>query len=676
MNGLADTRIETPTPLQQLVVPVALQGKHLLVKTEAADEGAFLIPILQTLTTNGEVSGTRVLILTPSIERARIIDERIWALGYHAQISSASVSMKGDKKEQENAVLDGAPVIVANPGRLVDILEKTRVGFKNLTTIVIDEAHNMENFNLVSRVKSILELVENTPQVMVFSTSMNKATQELAKTALVNPEYIGFDESEIDASVPKEKEPSAPPVDEKTAQERLKKISVKVVLNPEKNQEKTTEEAAVEAELVEETTSETELNEEASNNSEVLEETTVEAEAKSEENNAEATLEVAEVAEVETPDQTDETEEVSNIEETKEDSVSPEEKLKKASVKVVLNPKKAEESAVKGESEEAETKVEEDAPEEQATPEANEASEQKDAVKPKEKLKAASIKVVLKQDRVEVEDNSADKDSDNAKPDPITGDLTQGYINVPPRMKISTLMAHLEKSPTDKVVVFAASKRTTDRLFRIILKKNWGVVSVHEGIDQATFDERFEKFTSGEMKVLLVGGIPAKDINIDEVKQVINYDVPGDVDEYRYRAELVGNGKAARIVSLVSKMDKEDIDRIVKEAGYAPVEITLPDEIKEKKQRKKPAAKKSDEEKSTKPNKRTAKGPRDSKRGRGGNNATRNDRNKANPKAKTRSPKKEYELPRPSYDGLSGGRDGKDSGKSGGMFGWVKKLFN
>ncbi len=669
MNGLADTRIETPTPLQQLVVPVALQGKHLLVKTEAADEGAFLIPILQTLTTNGEVSGTRVLILTPSIERARIIDERIWALGYHAQISSASVSMKGDKKEQENAVLDGAPVIVANPGRLIDILEKTRVGFKNLTTIVIDEAHNMENFNLVSRVKSILELVENTPQVMVFSTSMNKATQELAKTALVNPEYIGFDESEIDASVPKEKEPSAPPVDEKTAQERLKKISVKVVLNPEKNQEKTTEEAA----LVEETTSETELNEEASNNSEVLEEATVEAEAKSEENNAEATLEVAEVAEVETPDQTDETEEVSNIEETKEDSVSPEEKLKKASVKVVLNPKKEEESTDNKETEEVE---EEAHSSEEVAPEKKETPEQVDTVKPKEKLKAASIKVVLKQDRVEVEDNSAYKDSDNAKPDPIAGDLTQGYINVPPRMKISTLMAHLEKSPTDKVVVFAASKRTTDRLFRIILKKNWGVVSVHEGIDQATFDERFEKFTSGEMKVLLVGGIPAKDINIDEVKQVINYDVPGDVDEYRYRAELVGYGKAARIVSLVSKMDKEDIDRIVKEAGYAPVEITLPDEIKEKKQRKKPAAKKSDETKATKPNNRGTKAPRESKRGRGGNNATRNDRNKANPKAKTRSPKKEYELPRPSYDGLSGGRDGKDSGNSGGMFGWVKKLFN
>ncbi len=663
MNGLADTRIEKPTPLQQLVVPVALQGKHLLVKTEAADEGAFLIPTLQTLTTNGEVSGTRVLILTPSIERAKIIDELIWALGYHAQISCASVSMKGDKKEQENAVLDGAPVIVANPGRLVDILEKTRVGFKNITTIVIDEAHNMENFNLVSRVKSILELVENTPQVMVFSASMNKATQELASTALTNPECIGFDESEIEPSLPKVKEPAAPPVDEKTAQERLKKISVKVVLNPEKNEEKTDEEAKVETEAVEKTP----------NKSEEIEEVSVEAEAKVEEVASETKPETVEEAEeTDTPVEVVQAE--SDSEEAKEDDISPEEKLKKASVKVVLNPKKEEESASKEETAEVEEEV---ALVEEVASEKKEAPVQVDATKAKEKLKTASIKVVLKEDRVEEnEEKPEEKVSDNSKPEPIAGDLTQGYIHVPPRMKISTLMAHMEKSPTDKVVVFAASKRTTDRLFRIILKKNWGVVSVHEGIDQATFDERFEKFTSGEMKVLLVGGIPAKDINIDEVKQVINYDVPGDVDEYRYRAELVGNGKAARIVSLVSKMDKEDIDRIVKEAGYAPVEITLPEEVKEKKQRKKPAAKKSDEAKTPKSKNRAAKGPRENKRGRDGNNTTRNGRNKANPKAKVRSPKKEYELPRPSYDGLSGGRDGKDSGKSGGMFGWVKKLFN
>ncbi len=623
MNGLTDTRIEKPTPLQKLVVPVALQGRHLLVKTEATDEGAFLIPALQALTTNGEVSGTRVLILTPSKERAKVIDELIWALGYHAQISSVSVSMNGNKKEHESAVLDGAPVIVANPGQLVDILEKTKFRFNNITTIVIDKAHEMENFNLVSRVRSIFKAIDNDPQVMVFSASINKATQELAKSMLKNPEYIGLEEEEI-ASLNKQLEaasaPPAQPIDEETAQKRLDKVSVKVVLNPEKNGKKEDEQVS---------------DSEAQESS------------KKSENEVAATP-------TEVGNDGEDQEEVKAESDSKAEVINPEEKLKEASIKVVLNPDKEEESAEKVE----ESKVETESTD--ANTDTKAPAKAEFDVDPEEKLKSVSIKVVLKKD---LEPQPENDKSTNGKakeaPEAIDADLTQGYIHVPPRMKISTLMVHLEKSPLDKVVVFAASKRTTDRLFRIILKKNWGVVSVHEGIDQATFDERFEKFESGEMKVLLVGGISAKDIAIDNVKQVINYDVPGDVDEYRYRAELVGHGKATRIVSLVSKMDKEDMDRIVAEAGYPPVEITLPDEIKEKKQNKK-AAKKSPSPKKAKPSAKPTRRAKEEKPKRG-------ERRKPAKRGATK------ELPRPSYEGLSGGREGKDSG---GVFGWVKKLFS
>ena len=555
MNGLADTNMNEPTPLQQNVLPAALEGKSLLVKCDAEDEGAFLIPALQTLTMNGEVSGTRILILTPSIERAKKIDELVWALGYHAQISPADVSMKGDKSEQEKAVLDGAPVIVANPGRLIDILEKTNTRLNSLATIVIDEAHNMENYSLVSRVKSILKYVDNSPQTLIFSESMNKATSQLADAALMDPVYIGFDKKKKQPQVSDTKEDL--PVEEK-----LKQASVKVVLNPE-------------------------------------------------------------AEEAESPDET-------NGKEISNEEKSPEEKLEEASVEVVLDPEEKDEDTDHD---------------------------------PKEKLKDASVKVVLKDEAEE--------------PEPIPSDLTQAYINVPPRMKISTLLAHLESSPIEKVIVFTASKRTVDRLFRIILKKNWGVVSVYDGIDKETYDERFAKFTSGEMKVLLAGGLSASEIEIDEVQQVINYDVPGEVEEYRYRAELVGNGKAARMVSLVSKMDKEDIDRIVAEVGYAPAELKLPKEVKEKKQ-KKPENKKAQPTK--KPTDRSQSGRSDhrSKRNSGtgkdnrrsGSKGGKNQRGSSKSKNKSQ---KGHELPRPTYEGLSGGRDGN---KSSGVFGWVKKLFD
>lgn len=233
LNGLVDTRIEKPTPLQQEVIPQALEGKHLLVKNESEDNGAFLIPALQKLIANGEVNGTRILILTPSIERAKAIDEMIWAMGYHAQVSSTSLSMKGDKVAQEQAVLDEAPVIVANPGRLVDILEKTKKTFTDLECVVIDEAHNMENFSLVGRVKSIFEFIENQPQVLIFSGTMNNATKQLAENALKNPELIGFQSTDIEEK--KAVEPAE--IDEEEVKEKLEQASVKVVLNPEEKKD-------------------------------------------------------------------------------------------------------------------------------------------------------------------------------------------------------------------------------------------------------------------------------------------------------------------------------------------------------------------------------------------------------------------------------------------------------
>lgn len=564
LNGLVDTRIEKPTPLQQEVIPQALEGKHLLVKNESEDNGAFLIPALQKLIANGEVNGTRILILTPSIERAKAIDEMIWAMGYHAQVSSTSLSMKGDKVAQEQAVLDGAPVIVANPGRLVDILKKTKKTFTDLECVVIDEAHNMENFSLVGRVKSIFEFIENQPQVLIFSGTMNNATKQLAENALKNPELIGFQSTDIEEK--KAVEPAE--INEEEVKEKLEQASVKVVLNPEEKKD----------------------NKDTQKSEKILNQV-----------------------------QDDENEVPSNrkTEPVEIDQKEVEAKLEKASVKVVLNPEKKE----------TENKT-------------NSGSDSEKA--PAEKLKEASVSVVLKKDQT-------DEPS-------VPKNLEQGYINVPPRMKISTLMAHLENSKIERIVVFTASKRTADRLFRIILKKSWGVVSVDESINKETFNERFQKFTSNEMKILIVGGMSATDIEIDKVTQVINYDVPNEVEEYRYRAELVGSKKAGQMVSLVSKIDRDDIEKITNEVGYAPEEIKLPEEVKKKKKGKSSNNKKRNKNQN-KPHNKTRRGSSNNKRA----------------KKKKETADNSYGLPRPSYDGLSGGREGD---RSGGVFGWVKKLFN
>lgn len=246
---------------------------------------------------------------------------------------------------------------------------------------------------------------------------------------------------------------------------------------------------------------------------------------------------------------------------------------------------------------------------------------------------------------------TSSKTSSNGTQEPaITSDLTQYYINVPPRSKISTLMTHLDNHKADSVVIFTASRKTADRLYKILRKSNRRAVSLHDKIDKNTFNERFKRFTSGNVQHMVVGQISADDLPLEHASQVINYDVPEDVNEYKLRAELVGNGKATRITSFVSKQDRSDIKQICKSLGYAPEEIPLPKNVKDKistrgKTRSKP------------------------KKGRG--------HGKPGQKKK-KTGRKLHELPRPTFDQLEGGRSGKQKKKKEkkGIIGFLKNLFD
>lgn len=535
INGLADISLEEPTPLQYKVVPATLEGKNLLVKNENADEGAFLIPVLQNILNHGEVKETRILILTPSKERAKKIDELVWAMGYHAQISSAAIAMGGTKDEQKLALEDGAPVIVANPGQLLSILYKSDFRFKNISSVIIDNGHEMDNYNLVSKVNSVFKFIDGKPQILVHSAELNKATKELSSNLFVDTVVVGFNADALE-NTSKSKNPAQVDDSKKTKNADDKNADEEVSNTSKKTQQQHPD------------------NSKGNKGGQQL---------------------------------------------------SPEKKLEKLPFNVILK---------------------KDLPEQKEEKEVKQSSSNKA--------------------------QAAKKNAANTPP-PLTGKLSQYYINVPPRMKISTLMVHLENTLNGRVIIFTASKRTANRLFRIILKKNWGVVSVYDGIEKEVFEERYNKFASGDMKILLVGSIPAKDLDIENVSQVINYDVPTETDEYRYRAELVKNGKATQLVSLVSKMDKQDMNSIVKEVGYPPTEISLPDEIKEKKRSKKGSKRNSSHKKA------------DFKRGK------KQSKHKKDFTKKSKKPKSKKELPRPNYDGLAGGRDGESKG----VMGWLKKLF-
>ncbi|HET6527488.1 MAG TPA: DEAD/DEAH box helicase [Balneolaceae bacterium] len=238
------------------------------------------------------------------------------------------------------------------------------------------------------------------------------------------------------------------------------------------------------------------------------------------------------------------------------------------------------------------------------------------------------------------------------KPPEVSDSLSHGYIYVPPRMKISTLMAHLEEIANDRCVIFTASKRGTDRLYRILRKSNYKTTSLHGKLSDEKRAQRFANFTNGDIQFLLVSDISASELDLREVKQVINYDVPNDADEYRFRADLVGIGKTTRLLSLVSKQDRSDINLLENELGQAPKEFALPEKVKQELNKRKSQKKKRS------PGKKSKSQNRNNGRGK-----------------KPQKKKKELELPRPSFDKLSGGRTGEKDTKTG-VIGMLKKIFS
>jgi superfamily II DNA/RNA helicase len=244
-----------------------------------------------------------------------------------------------------------------------------------------------------------------------------------------------------------------------------------------------------------------------------------------------------------------------------------------------------------------------------------------------------------------------------AEPPAIESGLSHGYIYVPNRMKITTLMAHVEETPTDNCVIFTASKRGTDRLYRSLREQDLKATSLHGKLSDEKRAQRFANFANGDVQYLLVADIPAAELDLDRVTQVINYDVPNDPDEYRYRASLVGSGKASRLVSLVSKQDRSDINVLESKLGEAPKELELPQKVKQKlKERKKG-------NKSNKSSKKSSKS----------SNQKKKRRNNGRKKEKS----DDLELPRPSFDKLSGGRQGKaKKDQKSGVISLIKELFS
>ncbi len=192
-KALKEEGYTTPTPIQSKAIPIILQQRDLLgcAQTGTGKTAAFAIPMLQLLYNNPlqrhEKSRIRSLILTPTRELAIQIGESFAAYGRHTGIRHTVVFGGVGQKPQTDALQRGVDVLIATPGRLLDLINQGFIKLNQLEQFVLDEADRMLDMGFVHDVKKVIKLLPAKRQSLFFSATMPPAIVVLANTILTNP---------------------------------------------------------------------------------------------------------------------------------------------------------------------------------------------------------------------------------------------------------------------------------------------------------------------------------------------------------------------------------------------------------------------------------------------------------------------------------------------------------
>ena len=193
LKALAVEGYSTPTPIQQQAIPLVLERRDLLgcAQTGTGKTAAFAIPILQILYTQKQHRpGIKVLILTPTRELAIQIDESFAAYGKFTGISHTVVFGGVSQLHQTNALKRGVDVLIATPGRLLDLMNQGFIDLRHLEIFVLDEADRMLDMGFIHDVKKVIVRLPAKRQTLFFSATMPPEIQKLADVLLTNPAKV------------------------------------------------------------------------------------------------------------------------------------------------------------------------------------------------------------------------------------------------------------------------------------------------------------------------------------------------------------------------------------------------------------------------------------------------------------------------------------------------------
>jgi len=197
LRAVEEEGYTNPTPIQIQSIPAVLKGGDLLAaaQTGTGKTAGFTLPILQRLmeskpTTTSARRQIRALILTPTRELAAQVQQSVLTYGKYTGLKSAVIFGGVGANPQINAIKNGLDILVATPGRLIDLMGQGHISLKEIEILVLDEADRMLDMGFLPDIKRILTALPKTRQNLLFSATFSAEIKALANTLLKSPALI------------------------------------------------------------------------------------------------------------------------------------------------------------------------------------------------------------------------------------------------------------------------------------------------------------------------------------------------------------------------------------------------------------------------------------------------------------------------------------------------------
>jgi ATP-dependent RNA helicase RhlE len=181
-----------PTPIQAKAIPVILSGRDVIgvAQTGTGKTAAFVLPLLERLSLAQAERRMRVLVIAPTRELVVQIEENIRAYGRHLHLRYATVFGGVGEGPQIQALRRGVDLVVATPGRLIDLMEQRHVDVSALQVLVLDEADRMLDMGFLPPIRRIVAATPSPRQTLLFSATMSKEIEAVSKEFLKSPVLV------------------------------------------------------------------------------------------------------------------------------------------------------------------------------------------------------------------------------------------------------------------------------------------------------------------------------------------------------------------------------------------------------------------------------------------------------------------------------------------------------